>query len=899
MPRLDPDRWRLLTPHLDAALELTGPERARWLASLRARDPALADELHPLIAEYEALERENFIADVPEPPAESPVGSPAESPALPASPGTLVGQTVGAYTLTSYIGHGGMGTVWLGSRSDGRFEGLAAVKLLNAALVGRAGEERFTREGTILARLAHPSIAHLIDAGVFRGGQPYLVLEYVQGESIDRYCDDRRLDIHARIHLFLDVLAAVGHAHANLVVHRDIKPSNVLVRTDTDDVEEGLRTPRVKLLDFGIAKLLERDPDSDALIQVTNESGFALTPAFAAPEQLTGGAVTTATDVYALGVLLYLLLGGQHPAGDGHRSPADLIASIVDADAPRLSDAIMRPRVERAADSAAGSAADSAADRAVAIAGRRSTTPDRLRRALRGDLDTIVATALKKDPRERYPSVTAFAADLRNLLARRPISARPDTWTYRTATFVRRHARGVAAAAGVVLLLAGLIAFYTTRLAIEGERARLESERARYEAEKSAKVTELLIGLMTGADPYATRETRGEPTVRALLDAGPARVQKELAGHPELQAEILTVIGRIYQRLGLSDKARPLLEQGLGLARRTMGADHVRVAQSLNDLGVLLRDKSDYRAAIAALEEALAIRRRRLGDEHKDVAVTLVELGRAHMDDGHRDRAEPLFHEALAIRRRVFGEVHRETATSLSELGLLLWERGDLTGAESYLRQTMTITRKVLPDDHPDVSASINNVALVLLARRDYSTAEGLFRQSLAIDRRALGAQHVEIARDLNNLSQTLREQGRHAEAAAALEEAMVIVRSTSGDDHPTMAMLVTNRARIHLARGEARPALPLLERALLIQQRVYRADDWRIAVTKNLLGAALTTLARHQEAEALLVDAHRVLKDMDARRKDAEMNITLLIALYEAWGRPDRAARYRSSRRP
>ena len=622
-------------------------------------------------------------------------------------------------------------------------------------------------------------------------------------------------------------------------------------------------------------------------IQPTLESGWALTPAFAAPEQLTGGAVTTATDVYALGVLLYLLLGGQHPAGDGHRSPADLIANVVANDAPRLSDAIARPRGE------------SAADMAMAIADRRSTTPDRLRRALRGDLDTIVATALKKDPRERYPSVTAFAADLRNYLARRPISARPDTWTYRTATFARRHARGLAAAAGVVLLLAGLVAFYTTRLAIEGERARLESDRARYEAEKSAKVTELLIGLMTGADPYATRETRGEPTVRALLDAGHARVEKELAGHPELQAEILTVIGRIYQRLGLSDKARPLLEQGLGLARRTLGADHFRVGQSLNDLGVLLREKSDYRAAIAALDEALAIRRRRLGDEHRDVAVTLVELGRAHAESGHLDRAEPLFRSALAIRRKVFGEVHRDTATSLSSLGLLLWERGDLAGAESHLRQAMTITRKVLPDDHPDLSSSINNVALVAQARGDYATAEALFLHSLALDRHTLGEQHVNVALAFNNLSHPLREQGRYVEAAAALDKAIAIARSTKGDDHPTMAMVMVNRARVHLARGEARAAAPLLERALLIRQRVFREDDWRVAVTKSYLGEALTTLARHQEAEALLVDAHRMLKDVDARRKDAQGNITRLIALYEAWGRPDRAAMYRSLRRP
>jgi serine/threonine protein kinase len=926
MRRLDPERWRILSPQLDAGLEMSGADRRRWLASIRMGDPSLADDLQALLEECDALHETDFLADslrLTGSVSGRLSGRPSGQTSLSASPlsassrergradeASLAGQSVGDYTLIAPIGYGGMGTVWLARRNDGRFEGHAAVKLLNGSLVGRAGEQRFKREGTILARLAHPSIAHLIDAGVSPGGRPYLVLEYVKGEPIDRYCDDRRLDLHARIRVFLDVLMAVAHAHANLVVHRDIKPSNVLVRTDDSDGTLGSPgrpgSPRVALLDFGIAKLLEQDPDAAAAMRLTQESGWALTPAFAAPEQLTGGAITTATDVYALGVLLYLLLCGQHPAGSTFRSPAELIAAIVDTNPPRPSDALTRKPIagheggesdegRAASEGGEASGGDEAGEDVVAAAAKRSSTPDRLRRALKGDLDTIVTTALKKDPRERYASVTALADDLRNYLAQRPIRARPDTWTYRTATFVRRHARSVAAAAGITLLLASLTAYHTARLATERDRARREAEKAALEAGKAAKVSELLTGLLTGADPFATRETRGEPTVRMVLDAGAARVQQELIGQPELQAEMLTVIGRVYQRLALHDKAQPLLEQALAVGRRAVGPDHLRVAQSLNDLGVLLGAKGDYAAAIAALEESLAMRRRLLGEEHKDVAVTLVELGRAYQDRGWSERAEPLFRTALAIRRKVFGEMHRETATSLSELGLLLWGRGDLTGADALLRQCLTITRQVLPDDHAELSSSIHNVALVTQARGDHAAAETMFRQSLAIDRKAVGAHHPTNALTLNNLSHSLREQGEHDEAADALEEAMRITRSTRGAEHPEMAMLMVNRARVHLARGDAKAAEPLLARALRIRRRAFPEDDWRIAVTKSILGQSLTVLARYREAEALLVDADRVLNDAPSRQDQAKANIRRLVALYEAWDRPEAAAIYRT----
>ena len=319
---MDPERWRAASLRLDQALELAEDERAQWLSALRQQDPTLADDVGVLLQEYDVIRRERFLEEEVLGHNHSP-----DAGAASVDPSPLAGRTVGAYRLVSPIGQGGMGVVWLAERCDGQFEAQVAVKLLEIRF-GRS-EARFRREANILARLTHPNIAHLIDAGVSSDRQPYLVLELVDGQPIDLYCDDRRLDVRARVELFLDVLGAMTHAHTHRIVHRDIKPPNVLVRTDG----------HVKLLDFGIAKLL-RDDDAGKPSTVTLEGGGALTPAYAAPEQVRGGAVTTATDVYALGVLLYVLLTGQHPCGDV-TSPADLMKAIVEVDAPVPSAAVV------------------------------------------------------------------------------------------------------------------------------------------------------------------------------------------------------------------------------------------------------------------------------------------------------------------------------------------------------------------------------------------------------------------------------------------------------------------------------------------------------------------------------------------------------------------------------
>jgi serine/threonine protein kinase/Flp pilus assembly protein TadD len=819
---------------LDEVLDLSLEERQRYLKGLASEDPALAADLELLLGEERALRDEKYLEhDAQDLLAES----------------HLVGQVFGAYALVKLLGAGGMGSVWLARRSDGRFEGTAAVKLLSAALLGALGAARFRREGTILARLKHPHIAQLIDAGVSQIGQPYLVLEYVEGEPIDRWCDHQTLDVASRVRLFLDVLAAVSYAHSHLVVHRDLKPSNVMVST------EG----RVKLLDFGIAKLLEGDGEDGPPTAVTQEAGGAFTPAFAAPEQILGERATTATDVYALGALLYLLLVGRHPAGPPGTPAATLLRAILTTDPDRPSDVVYDPR---------------------------------LRRELRGDLDTIVAKALKKRPEERYASVTALAEDLRRYLAQEPIHARPDSWAYRTGKFVRRNARSLTAAAAAVLALVAVVAFYGTRLADERDRE-LQA------AHKAAQVSEFLTGLLTSADPFQAADRR-EPTVRSLLDLGATRAQKDLVREPELQREMLTLLGRIYERRGTHELALPLLYQAVALGRRTLGPSR-ELARSLNDLGVAQRAKAEWNVARATLEEALSMRRKVLGEAHPEVAVTESELGRVLLDQGHLPEAEAHFRKALTIRRKVLGPGDHETATSMSDLGALLREKGDLAGAEALFRECLAVTRKTRGPHHPDVATSLANVAQSV-NERDPAAAEPMFREALAIGQVSLGRDHPRNAQRLVYLASALRLEGKLAEAEARSEEALAISRPALGRDHPTVARQEVSLARVYLDQGRPAAARSLLLHVLLVQQKSYAADDRRLGATESLLGAAYTRLSRYPEAEPYLLHALELLplipgseapKDHEARD-----NLSRLVALYEAWGRPEKATPYRSPRR-
>ena len=741
------ERWRQLSPWLDRALEQPESERAQWLASLRARDAALAAELEALLGEADALDAAGYLEQGPAPPGSA----------------TLAGQTFGAYTLEELLGHGGMGSVWLAHRSDGRYEAKVAVKLLNAALMGRASEQRFRREGDVLARLTHPHITALLDAGVAPTGQPYLVLERVEGEEIDRYCDGRGFGVEARLRLFLDVLAAVAHAHANLIVHRDIKPANVLV------TKSGV----VKLLDFGIATLLDGDQGEGGATQLTREAGRMLTPEFAAPEQLAGLPVTTATDVYALGVLLYVLLAGQHPAGATLRSPAGLLHAIVETPAPRISEAVASTR-------------SATTETLTANAGARGTTPERLRRRLRGDLDNIVAKALKKEPLERYASVTAFAEDLRRYLASQPVSARPDSFVYRATKFIERNRLPVAlsslAAVATLVGLAGTI--------LQWRHAAEQRDFALRQVARVEAVNDLTGFLLYNAAPS------GKPvTAPELLARGEKIVERETSNAS--RSDLLVAIGRDYSRLDAQADGRRVLARAYALSRNDPDpAVRARAAcawaSALAYQGKREESNRIYAEALAVLPDQAEHRYDRI-DCLLLAADAARMLGEADVGAQRAEEAKRLLPglpfaspvleqrvwQGMAEAYRVAGHFRQaDAAFAVAERKLEALGRGDTQQAGTLL----------------------NNWGIALVQMGQPYRAEGLLRKAIDISRSDDAGKGVSPML-LTNYARALKDLGRSDEAARYADRASAEARA-SGDEVITN-MSLTLQASIRRNRGD------------------------------------------------------------------------------------------------
>lgn len=656
MSTLSPDQWQAVSSHLEQALTMSEPERAVWLASLREQNPKLADRLQALLAEHRALADEGFLEHAPVP--------------LSSEPG-FAGQTAGAYKLLSPIGHGGMGAVWLAERNDGRFQRRAAVKFLSTALAGHGGAERFKREGSILGRLAHPHIAELLDAGVSGEGHPFLILEHVEGEHIDQYCDERRLGVNARLRLFLDVLAAVAHAHANLIVHRDLKPSNVLVRKDG----------QVKLLDFGIAKLLENDEQAAASTMLTQEAGGALTPAYAAPEQVKGEPVTTATDVYALGVLLYVLLTGQHPAGSGTRSAAELIKAIVDTEPTRASDVVNPAKGEP--ESVARTAAN------------RATTPDKLARTLRGDLDTIISKALKKNPPGRYGSATAFADDLRRYLAHEPISARPDTLAYRTSKFLRRNWIPVAV---ITVVIGGLAA------------GLFEINRERVIAERRFIQLRQLSNNVFDLDQKI----------------------KSLPGSTQARQDLVSVSLKYLE--GLSSEAHGDLDLALEVGE---GYWHVARAQGVPvdlNLGEPVKAEESLKKADKLVETVLASRPNDRRALHRSAVVAHDRMILAWQD--HREAEAVAFTQKAAtrmeavLRRADTQDPERDEIAGLYvNLAMVAMNMHMYDNAVTYARRSVDIARPI-PSAQRNLSAGLRVLANALVYKGDLAASLAAIREA-------------------------------------------------------------------------------------------------------------------------------------------------------------------------
>ena len=896
-PDATPDAatWARLSPLLDEALDLPPTELAAWLADLQARAPHDALLLQGLLERHAAAGSGSFLA-----------GSAA--PTLTATP---VGQRLGPWTIEAPLGEGGMASVWLARRSDGRHDGQAAIKLMHGRLHGTQASQRFEREGRILARLQHPHIAQLLDAGVANdgdGGQPYLVLELVRGEPIDRWCDSHRLSVDARLALFNDVLAAVAHAHTHGVIHRDLKPANILV------AEGGA----VKLLDFGIAKLLDDEASGTDATALTREGGRALTPEYASPEQLRGEGVTTATDVYALGVLLYQLLSGRHPTAQGGGSAAQLMRSTLDTEPPRLSRAVLPVPDDRSRP-----ASDVAGDAAAL----RGTTPLRLRRALEGDLDNILAHALRKLPSERYPTVAAFAEDLRRHRAHEPIVARPDAWAYRAAKFVRRHRGAVAAGALVgVAVVAGLAGTLS-----QARRAQEQAQRADREKQNAlvdlghaeALSTTLAVLLGTVADKSFTPAQ--------LLQRAEAMADTEYAAAPETRAYLLTQLSKLWGELGSNDRALELARKAQAAAQAGQNA-HLRTEADCM-LGAMLADRGEFVAAIALFNEAITSTRQQRPQEPdltvgclQKRAVLHFEQGRPQdaLDDaqaallalgaprpGQMDMALMLrgikadalsrlgrLGPAVAEYEAVLGEVRRlgrleqaSTKTVLNQYGLALMRGGQSLKAAEAFGQSVTMSLAQGDPTLVDIPAQ-TNLARTLVETGRGAQAPPHFEQALGNAQRT-GARRM-IASVALSAGVVACDLGDLPRCAALLELGAGHLSAMLPAGNAGLAAINILRARLALARGVPQEAAEQTQRALALY-----GDT---AASAPLRAQALALLAQVQlqqgDAPASLVSAQQAVQLARTAFADfptsAPLGRTLLVLgqAQQATGQADAARR-------
>jgi serine/threonine protein kinase/tetratricopeptide (TPR) repeat protein len=885
MRELIQQRWGELSPLLDVALDIDPAERERWLID-SCGDIELRDCLRVLLADSD---RDSVID----------TGSGRIAKALMADDGSmdddavarlpnLIGRRLGAYRIGRLIGEGGMASVFLGERDDGGFTQQVAVKVLRDGMLDPREQQQFRRERQILARLEHPNIARLIDGGLTPEGVPWFAMEYVEGTSILAHCDARQLDIDARLALFLQVCDAVAYAHRALVVHRDLKPSNILVADDG----------ALKLLDFGIARLIDPDDTPGEHATVTIASQRRLTPAYAAPEQLRGELVTTSADVYALGVLLHELLTGAKPS---RRDDASVKLPSAQAAIVAQSEHLAQQR------------------------GRLSTR--QLRHRIAGDLDMILLTALRAEPDRRYPSVTALADDIRRHRQQRPVRARPESLRYRAGRFVRRNRVGVIAA---ILVLASVVAGVASTLR-QAAQAREAAARAQHEADRAVSVKRFLLGLFEGAAP---NQTQGRAvTASELLDRGAHGLRDGMADAPDLRAELQVTLAGIYRELGQYDAALSLVdpaefpalagdagaqaergriayaqgrlddaEAALRSALETMPAPtnpatrgaraerlvllgEVLAARDRKDeadvvvreaialdrqdnnvaplalardqavLGQIAFGRGDLDGADRAMRESLVLRSRELGTTHTLVATTQHDLAVIALQQGDVETARTLFAEALSTRRQLLGPMHADIASTLLNLGALNRRLGDRAAAHAHYTEAATMLRTLFPDGHPELGVAYNSLAVLAQEQGDLAGAADYMDGAVALSRASLGDDHPNIGVMLGNLASILRAQGELDRAETIQREAAELLARAVGTDHHLYGVAINGLGFIELERGNDTGARASFERAAAIIGRA-------LGETHPDFGAVLTGLSEAQlrlgDAAAALDNAQR-----------------------------------------
>ncbi|HEV7507330.1 MAG TPA: serine/threonine-protein kinase [Thermoanaerobaculia bacterium] len=862
-PDLAPgSRWEEL---FDELTELPPPVQAQRLAALEGEDPELAARLARLLAADG--ETAGFLAR----PAAELLGAADDTGAEgKAEPGLPAGTRIGSWLLLGLLGRGGMGEVYLAERDEGTFTQRAALKLVKRGMDSQAIVRRFVRERQILSRLDHPGIARLLDGGSTGDGQPFFVLERVEGVPITEHCRDHGRTLEEKLRLVQSVCAAVDSAHRSLVVHRDLKPANILV------TEDGT----VKLLDFGIAKLLGgEEGGEDETAPLTQLDARVLTPAYAAPEQILGEPITTATDVYALGVLLFELITGALPHGRERRTLG----------------AMGRETVERPS--------------AVL---RRAPGEEGLRLARRaaGDLDLIVLTALHRDPARRYPSAAALGDDLQRFLASRPIRARPDSRSYRLRKFAGRNRLPVAAAAlGLAALLAGLgLALW------QADAARLAARRADAEAKRTERVKSFLLSVFQQSDPEGTGG--GAVSARELLEGGARRIDSELAGEPATQADVFDAVAQIESNLGLSDpalvharralalreavlprgdariaesrmllgtaqrehgdtvQARQTLEKALAETLAARGAGSLEAAEAQRSLAAVLRRPEDRARAVDLLRQALATIRRNLGDAHIDTAETLLELGRRLEAGQQYGEAETAYRQALARLKLALGTHHAKVARAQTDLAGLLDRLSRPAEARNLFKEAIATQRAVLEPRHVALADSLFSYGLLLVGRQEHSAADAALREALSI----FGPDRYEAAHCLRYLGVSAIDQERYQDAAELFTRAAEAYERTLGANDAERWRAIANLGWAHMKLNQLALARRELTEAVTQIERLAGPESYELRLPLKKLGETLTQAGATTEAIATLERVQRLEEKLFGTTQHREVALSDLL---------------------